>query len=534
MKGRWLVPVALAVALVSCQSTPRRHQALAPSSSKLQESGAKQAESAAEKLRRAVEPRLEAAREAAAGGDEDGFLSCEGHLVREVGEAIANGAGDPELLQVIAELWQELDDLTAVLYADEEPPGEEEVAEVPEELPPANPEQVAQAAREAQELTFDLPVKVTPEVASLIDFYTGPYRERLVAALERAARFLPVIRQQVAQLQLPQDLAYLPLVESAFQTHARSRAKATGLWQFMAGTARLYQLRCDGLVDERLDPYRSTQAALAHLSDLYATFGDWELALAAYNSGPGRVEKALRRARGAKDFWSIRKFLPRETRNYVPAFWAALIVVKQRERFGLPTFPEQPWCREMVPVEGALDLEVLAERGPWDLDTLRELNPALTRGITPPQGVYEIAVPCGQGEQARAVIAAMPPGERIKRLFHTVKAGDTLAAIARRYHVPVETIVAANAITNPRALRVGRELVIPKAGWSPSTAAAETRAKARPRAQSDRNPLRYRVKPGDTLYSIAKRHGITVEAIRTRNNLSGTVIRPGDVLYLAP
>lgn len=533
MKRYWLWWAALAGLFVSCQTTVHHQPALqAPKAS--EKPAHEPGESAGEKLRRSTENAMEAARQAALAGDEDGFLACEATLVKEVGEAIAHAPADPDLPNAIADLWLELDDLTATLYAEEEAADQEESAQVPEEVLPANPEQVEKAAREAQELTFDLPVKVTPEVASLIDFYTGPYRERLVAALERAARWLPLIRTYLSQMQLPQDLAYLPLVESAFQTHARSRAKATGLWQFMAGTARLYQLRCDGLVDERLDPQRATQAALAHLADLYAAFGDWELALAAYNSGAGRVEKALRRAKGSTDFWSLRKFLPRETRNYVPAFWAALIVVKQPQRFGLPTFPEQPWCREMVPVEGALDLEVLAERAQWDLQTLRELNPALVRGITPPAGVYQVAVPCGQGEQARTIIASIAPSERIKRLFHTVRAGDTLAAIARRYQVPVDTIMAANGITNPRALRIGRELVIPKAGWSSLSTVAENRTKPRPRAQSDRNPLRYRVRPGDTLYSIARRHGLTVEAIRSKNNLSGTVIRPGDVLYLAP
>lgn len=519
---------ALAVLVLSCQSTPTKAPNLTtPHPRAIAET---EQEEPAAKLRRAVEPALDEARQAVADGNEEGFLACEAWLVREAGEALTAAPNDAELARAVAELWDELDDLTATLYAEDESQGEE-AAQVPEEVTPVGPEKVEEATREASELNFDLPVKVTPEVASLIDFYTGPYRERLVAALERAARFLPLIRPYLAQMKLPQDLAWLPLVESAFHPNARSRAKATGLWQFMAGTARLYDLRCDGIVDERLDPQLSTKAALAHLADLYATFGDWELALAAYNSGAGKVEKALRRARGGKDFWSIRKFLPRETRNYVPAFWAALIVVKNPERFGLPTFPESPWCRELVPVEGALDLEVLAEKAQWDLETLRELNPALVRGLTPPGGVYPVAVPCGQGEQARAVLASIPADQRVRRVFHTVKAGDTLAAIARRYGVSVETIVAANNIKNPRALRIGRELVIPKAGWS-ATQVAEKRRPSR--SQSIRNPLRYRVKPGDTLYSIAKRHGLTVEAIQSRNNLSGTVIRPGDVLYLAP
>lgn len=487
--------------------------------------------SPAEELRQRVQGALEQARQAVEAGDEELFLACEAAIVRDASEVILTQGEAHALAQALGEVWDELDMLEALLYAAEEE-GEAAPPQVPEEVIPASPEKVAEAAREAEEVTFDLPVKVTPEVASLIDFYTGPYRERLIAALHRAARFLPTIREELARRSLPQDLAWLPLVESAFQPTARSRARATGLWQFMAGTARLYNLRCDGFVDERLDPFRATVAALDHLSDLYATFGDWELALAAYNSGAGRVERALRRSQGKTSFWEIRKLLPRETRNYVPAFWAALIVAKQPEKYGLPTFPEERPCREFVPVQGALDLEVLAERGGFDFATLRELNLALVRGLTPPSGVYPVAVPCGQGEQVMAVVAAIPQQERIKRLFHTVRRGETLASIARRYGVGVKTIMAANGITNPRTLRVGRELVIPKGPWQAQ--ATPPKRHTTSKAASLRNPLRYRVRPGDTLYSIAKRHGLTVEAIRARNNLSGTVIRPGDVLYLAP
>ncbi|MCS7183530.1 MAG: lytic transglycosylase domain-containing protein, partial [Thermoanaerobaculum sp.] len=367
-------------------------------------------------MRQWTEDTLNQAQQAAADQDVETFSACEAALVRKVDELVATFPASPELAQAVAELWQELDNLGATL-AEEGGGEEEEAPPVPEELPVLPEEQVNQAAQAAGQLIFDLPVKVTPEVAAMIAFYTGPYRERLVAALERAARWLPLIRPQLKLRNLPQDLAYLPLVESAFQVHARSRARAMGLWQFMAGTARLYQLRCDGLVDERLDPQRATEAALDHLADLYTAFADWELALAAYNSGAGRVERAIRRAKGAKDFWSIRRFLPRETRNYVPALWAALIVVKQPQRFGLPTFVENPWCRERIEVEGALDLEVLAEKGGFELGRLRELNPALTRGITPPNGLYSVFVPCGEGTRAQQVIASIPAADRIKRLF---------------------------------------------------------------------------------------------------------------------
>ncbi|MGQ9751504.1 MAG: LysM peptidoglycan-binding domain-containing protein [Thermoanaerobaculaceae bacterium] len=532
MRRKPLLAVGFALVLLSCTSGSGK-QALAPLAPGIPEADANPAPPAGQAFREALAQTLEMAREAAGQGDEETFLACEAAIVHYVGSQGATRLRDPEVFAALGEIWDELDRLTLKLFAEE---GTETVAgppEVPEEVAPATPEQVERASREAEEVPFDLPVKVTPEVAALIDYYLGPYRERLVAALERASRYLPFIRQELDRAQLPQDLAYLPLVESAFQPHARSRAKALGLWQFMAGTARLYQLRCDGLVDERLDPYASTRAALTHLADLYGTFEDWELALAAYNSGAGRVQRAITRARGAKDFWSLRRYLPRETRNYVPAFWAALIVAKQPQKFGLPEFPEQPPCREMVPVEGSLDLEVLAERSSLSLATLLDFNPALVRGITPPGTVYPLAVPCGQGEITRQVIAAIPQDQRIRRFYHTVRRGDTLVALSKRYGVNVATLMAANDIRDPRRLRSGQELLIPKGPGAISYAASTPQAR-KARAASPRNPLRYRVRPGDTLYSIAKKHGTTVEAIQARNNLNGTIIRPGDVLYLAP
>ncbi len=530
MSSRVLFLLSLALALCACQSARPQLQGKAQEELASAVSEPPAPPPPAQRLREEVEGFLRQAREAVVEEDEEAFLACEASIVHSASQYLAAHPEDQELQHEVGELFSQLDQLTESLYAEQ---GEEEPPTVPAELEQAAPEEVEKAKEELQAVTFDLPVKVTAEVASLVAFYTGPYRERFVAALQRAAELLPMIRSELAQRQLPQDLAWLPLVESAFLNNARSRAKATGLWQFMAGTARLYQLRCDGLVDERLDPQRATQAALAHLADLYNLFGDWELALAAYNSGAGRVERALKRARGSRDFLSLRPYLPRETRNYVPAFWAALLVVKQPEKYGLPRLPEeQTSCRELVPVEGALDLEVLAEHSGLELGMLRELNPALVRGITPPGETYPVAVPCGQGARTREVIASIPPQERIRRVFHRVQKGDTLAAIARRYRVSVETIMAANAITSPRTLRVGRELVIPKGPWQPTAEKPASRAAAR--AQSVRNPLRYRVRPGDTLYSIARKHGTTVEAILARNKLSGTVIRPGDVLYLAP
>jgi len=456
--------------------------------------------------------------------------ACEIAALTALGRWASRLADNPEFIEYAGAVIDEL----GLLEAQRQPvtPG----LEPPPEPQPVAAERVAEALAAAQGGRFDLPVVVHPEVASLIDYYTGPRREWLTAALERAGRWLPMIRAELAEAGLPLDLAWLPLVESAFHTHARSRARAQGMWQFMAGTARLYDLHVDGVVDERNDPYLATPAAVAHLGDLHATFGDWELALAAYNSGAGRVQRALKRAKGATDFWSVRRHLPRETRNYVPGLWALLVVAKNPTAYGLPVVEETTECRATVPVDGALDLEVLAERSDVDRERLGELNPALLRGITPMKGRYDLAVPCGTEQQVAAALASIPPDQRVRKVFHTVRRGDTLGAIARRYGTTVNTISAANNIRNPRTLRVGQTLVIPRYPTSgraaPVRSASATPAQARTAGERQAAPDRYVVRRGDTLYDIARRYGVSVDELKRRNGLSGSLIKPGDVLLM--
>ncbi|HPC82775.1 MAG TPA: LysM peptidoglycan-binding domain-containing protein [Thermoanaerobaculaceae bacterium] len=487
-------------------------------------------------LRDEIDGLLLAAREAQERGDlteaEDCHTAAIERLLRARREA---GDGD-EIEDMLADLLEELE---AYWDNGEGSPGEVEIPEPG----PVPPEAVAAALDRARGEQFDLPVVINPEVTSLIGFYTGTYRERFTLALERAARYLPFIREELRRAGMPLDLAYLPMVESAFNPKARSRARAQGLWQFMAGTGKLYDLKVNGLVDERNDPYLATTAAVRHLGDLHAMFGDWELALAAYNSGAGRVTRALKRGKGSTDFWSLRRHLPRETRNYVPAMWAALVVAKNPEAYGFPRFEERPECLGRVPVEGALDLEVLAERVGVGVEQLAELNPALTHRLTPAEGRYQLAVPCGQEEAYAAAVAAIPPGERVRQFLHVVRKGDTPSAIARRYGSTVEAIVAANRLRNPRALRVGQTLVVPRAPGgvaSPQRPAARANESGGPRGAKKPTPPsagpaagRYVVKPGDTLYDIARRHGTTVAELKRLNNLGTSLIKPGDVLVVA-
>ncbi len=537
---RRLLRIALALAVITSCTSAGRHatrdlDATSREATAAAAPGPTQA--SPESARETYDALLEAAQEAVAAGDAAEFQACESEVARRLLERRIVTADDPGFEEFAAGL---LDDLARL--ADQLEPVAGEFEGPPDPAPVAE-ERVAEAQARAHGEKFDLPVVVNAEVASLIDFYAGPYRERLIAALERAETMLPFIREELRRAGLPEDLALLPMVESAFNPRARSRARAQGLWQFVAGTGKLYGLRADGVVDERNDPFLSTKAAVAHLSDLHAMFGSWELALAAYNSGPGRVQRALRRAKGTTDFWQLRRYLPRETRNYVPALWAVLVIVKDPAEYGLPAIEERPVCLARVPVEGGLDLDVLGERGTIPADQLADLNPALLYRLTPMKGTYQLAVPCGTETEVAAAIEAIPPDQRVRRVFHVIRKGDTLGSIARRFGSTVEAIQTANGIRNPRALRIGQTLVIPRypSGSrrpAPEAQRAAQRTTRRPASTKATQPAggsssqRYVVRRGDTLYDIARRHGVTVAALKQHNGLDSNRIHPGDVLLM--
>jgi len=512
----WAVPVLLAL-LAGCATGDRVARAPEPAAP------VAPAPTPAPDWREAVEAAVEAAAAAVSSGEAPEFEDCEAVMLRAIADAQSRpdfSADDADWAnQALEELARLQEELAFGAVEGSEPSYAQ--IETPPEPGPVPEDAVEETRERAQRERYDLPVVVNAQVTSLVGYYTGPYRERLIAAMGRGSKYIEFIQSRLQERGLPTDLAYLPLVESAFNTRARSRAAAQGMWQFMSGTARLYGLRVDGLIDERNDPFLATEAAVAHLADLHAEFGDWELALAAYNSGSGRVRRALRRSRGGNDFWSIARHLPRETRNYVPAFWAALVVAKDPGGYGLPPWQPQSTCLARVPVQGALDLEVLAERLDLTADELAELNPALVHRLTPPTGSYRIAVPCGREETVTTALASIPPEERVRRFIHTVRRGDTLSVLARHYGSSVQTIMAANGIRNPRRLRIGQKLVIPRAYGSGGRAVV---AEAR--------PDRYVVRRGDTLYTIARRFGTSVDAIKRRNGLGGSLIRPGDVLLM--
>ncbi len=543
MRRRLIVLGLLLAAAVACQSaTPRPQSTTAAAAT----ASPAPDPTACKAFREQVDSLLESAQDAVANGRSDDARACETSVFAVLARCGPNGPGDPESASYLAQVIEELS-----LLAEATPNGEgldqatAELLAAPPEPQPVSAEQVVAEQEKAREASFDLPVVVNAEVTSLIEFYTGSYRERFAAAMERAGRYLPFIREELRKAKMPLDLAYLPFVESAFNPRARSRARAQGLWQFIAGTARLYDLHCDRMVDERNDPYLATRAAVAHLAELDAMFGRWELALAAYDSGPGRVQRALRRGGGTTDdFWELRRFLPRETRNYVPALWAVLVVVKNPTAYGFAPIVEAPECLGRVHVAGALDLDVLAEHAGVDVELLAQINPALVHRMTPIGGAYQLAVPCGQEGRYATVLASIPPDKRVRSFVHVIERGDTLGGIARRYGSSPETIAAANGVRNARSLRIGQTLVIPRqlgAAARPAAAVARTviaaAEPARPaqRKQPDEAnaPERYRVRSGDSLYSIARRFGVSVERLRGLNGLTGTLIKPGQWLRLA-
>jgi membrane-bound lytic murein transglycosylase D len=395
---------------------------------------------------------------------------------------------------------------------------------------PASAATMAQAVAAVESETLDLPVELNDAVLSCIGLYEGRLRDWFQEALSRGQKYLPGIRRVFAEEGIPQDLAYVALVESAFKTSAYSRAKAKGVFQFVSATGKRYGLAVDWWVDERSDPEKATRAAARYLKDLYGLFGDWNLALAGYNAGEGKVLRGMARYR-KQDYWDLRKTraLRPETKNYVPLIHAAIVVAKSPQRYGFvitqDTLPE--W--EEVAVKGAYDLRVVAECVGEPVETLRGLNPELRRLATPADRSYDLRVPPGRGETLRQCLADLPADKKVAYRKHVVRRGQTLASIARANGVSAQAIAEANLLVAQRRLRPGTELVIPVPANKAHVVTA--RHEASP-ASKDRDNLRYRIQPGDTLSSIAAEHGTTVRQLQAWNGLSGTRITAGSVLRI--
>lgn len=382
---------------------------------------------------------------------------------------------------------------------------------------------------------LDSPWARTPAMEERVQEWIESMRGREASyfrtSLARMGRYRSIVEEEIREGDLPPSLLYLPIVESWYNPKAHSRVGASGLWQFMPPTARGMGLRVDSFVDERRDFVLSTSQALAYLSELNGQFGSWFLALAAYNAGPGRVDRILRRQRQEGEghdgvFLEILSDLPRETRDFVPRFLAAARIARDPGAHGLDdVLPDDPFRFDEVEVFDGISLDVMARAAEVDLRDLEELNPQLLRGVTPFGGGTKLRVPEGMGEGFAAAIEAIPPGERISFLEHAVARGETLTHIARLYGVPVSDIQAANPALQPRRMQIGQRVVVPRA---PSSVARVSES-AGPIPGAGAAPTVYSVRAGDTLSGIAARHRVPVGDLLRWNGLSrNAIIRPGD------
>jgi len=289
-----------------------------------------------------------------------------------------------------------------------------------------------------------IPLELNAEVKKFITYFsTSPkMKEIFQRYLHRAALYFPTIERAIAEEGAPPELIYLSLVESGVNPHARSRANAIGTWQFVKGTGRLYGLAGNKWFDERRDIIKSTRSAMRHLKDLYQLYGDWYLALAAYNAGPGRVNRALRKSPHKCDFWSLRKYFRRETQQYVPRYIAATIIALYPERFGFePMRYAKPIEYDEVTVPDCITLSTLAEYSGIDVDTLQFLNPELFKNMTPPayKG-YKLRVPKGRASNMAAAIENIPASERLYFIAHKAKREESLLALAKQYKVSADAL----------------------------------------------------------------------------------------------
>lgn len=413
---------------------------------------------------------------------------------------------------------------------------------------------------EAEELfgsetaTFDIDVTNyagNRRVLEYLEFFQLDARDRFEIWLSRLGRYEGMIRERLRARGLPEDLVYLTLIESGLSNTAVSRARAVGMWQFMAPTGKGYGLQIDPWVDERRDPFKATDAAVNHLQDLVRRLGSVYLAAAAYNAGAGRIEREIRRLPGEPDtvddqtFFEIadRRNLRRETRDYVPKLIAAALIAKQPARYGFTDIERlSPLVFDEVSIPDATGLDVLARLADTSVAALLELNPQFVRGITPPGRGVVVRVPRGAGAHVAERYADLAINERVTFVDHYVTAGQTLSSIAQRYKVTVTMLQAANPRLRAHALRVGQRVivpmsgrVVPRAAWSNPPEPKIRRVSNRYRGTSSggSGSSRHRVTRGETASGIAHQHGIELMALLEANDLTmRSVIRPGDVLLI--
>jgi membrane-bound lytic murein transglycosylase D len=377
----------------------------------------------------------------------------------------------------------------------------EEIANM-ESLPATDPRLAAMAEKELMSVPHDLPLTVNASVLQYLSFFETPHgRDIVEMGLQRAGRYRAMIESTLKKEGLPQDLIYLAQAESAFKARAVSSKKARGIWQFMPYTGEEYGLERNYYVDERDDPVAATRAAAEHLRDLYGMFGDWYLVMAAYNSGPVNVARAVERT-GYADFWELQKrnTLPVQTKNYVPIILALTLIAKDPALYGIQVDPDPPLKYDAVQPGHSISLNLVADATGASLDDLQNLNPELIRGVTPSSSTFSLRVPPGTAAGLQSAIHAIPPDKWTSWRLAKLEPGESLGEIAKRFHVTLASLENVNTIDAHDPPDPGTELIIPAAP---------------PRTRL----VHYRVRRGDTLYSIASHYSVSVSELRRWNRL---------------
>ena len=449
------------------------------------------------------------------------------HAVDILMEGPVEIKSDDRLQQEFDKITEEINKLEMVAFKEgdgfaEQQPEPAPIDEANQVTFPADASVTAKAEADLKNTQSDLPLMINEYVAGYINYFSTHGRGVFEGAFVRSGRYKEMILRIFKEEGIPQDLIYLAQAESGFKPLALSRARARGMWQFMASRGVGYGLRRSWWVDDRQDPEKATRAAARHLKDLYNQFGDWYLAMAAYNSGPGNVQQAVRRT-GYADFWELykRNVLPAETKNYVPIILAMTIMSKNPAQYGLDAVqPDPPMKYDVVKVNYPVDLRLVAECVDVPIEQMIDLNPSLLRRTTPKDQPFDLRLPLGSKDKYEAAIATIPVEKRVAWRYYKVQPGDTLAGVARKYRTTERAIAQANNL-QPGPLASEAKLVIPVNG-----------AGANGKIVYSRYASHYKTHTGDTVLTVAEDFGVPPDRLRRWNGLKGNELRHGRVLIV--
>jgi membrane-bound lytic murein transglycosylase D len=378
---------------------------------------------------------------------------------------------------------------------------------------------------------YDIDIVWNEKVENSLIYLQTVARNKFTTFLARSAAYLPIMEKIFKDKGMPHDLVYLPLIESGFNASAYSYAKASGFWQFISSTGKLYGLDHCWWFDERRDFEKATTAAARHLRDLYNQFGSWNLALAAYNAGAGRVSREIRNTK-TNDYWKLNRLHP-QTKSYVPLFMAATIIAKEPHKYGFFPEYEKPLEFDTVKITKSISFNNISSKLGIPVSDLERLNPELLRGVTPPgSGEYNLRIPRGRLQEFTAVYNDIPAEQMASWDKHKVKKGETLASIARKYGISPNTILEANELSKKKRLYVGQMLNVPLLGSENNSSAAIDNSAPKiaqnfPKPVVKDSPNRYRVKAGDTLWEIAVAYGVSIRDLKRINSLSSNSLYAG-------